>query len=156
MFAIGSATGKVGRLGHRLGAAILAEEPYRTSRRGSHPMRRREMLLLLATCIMGSRAVRAQQKAMPVVGALTIFSPPARSPFLQGLSEAGFVEGQNVAIERRSAESHYDRFPALAADLVARKDDVIAALGGIWAALAARDATSTIPIVFAVGTDAVE
>jgi len=121
-------------------------------------MRRRE-LLLLGTAILAARAGRAQQKAMPVVGVLTIFSPPpdlARSPFLQGLSEAGFVEGQSVAIERRWAENQYDRFPALAADLVARKVDVIAALGGIWAALAARNATSTIPIVFAVGTDAVE
>jgi len=120
-------------------------------------MRRRDFIILLAGAMGGwPSAARAQQKAMPVVGVLTIFLPPARSPFLQGLSEAGFVEGQNVAIERRSAESHYDRFPALAADLVARKVDVIAALGGIWAALAARDATSTIPIVFAVGTDAVE
>ena len=67
-------------------------------------MRRRELLFLLGSAMTMVPGARAQQKAMPVIGVLTIFSPPARSPFLQGLSEAGFVEGQNVAIERRSAE----------------------------------------------------
>jgi putative tryptophan/tyrosine transport system substrate-binding protein len=102
------------------------------------------------------RALCAQQKAMPVIGYLSGTSPgPNSAPFLdalrQGLSETGYVEGQNVAIEYRWAEGDYDRLPALAANLVVRKVDVIVAFGGIPAALAAKSATSTIPIVFSVG-----
>jgi putative ABC transport system substrate-binding protein len=100
-------------------------------------------------------AVRAQQKAMPMIGYLGTASPdpnsPARAAFRQGLSETGYVEGQNVAIEYRWAEGQYDRLPALAAELVARKVDVILAGGGIHAAQAAKGATSTIPIIFSVG-----
>ena len=122
-------------------------------------MRRRELLLLLATGIIGSRAVRGQQKAMPVIGYL---GSTSRGPFAmnmaafhQGLNETGYVEGHNVALEYRWAEDHYDRLPALAADLVARKVNVIAT-GSMPAALAAKDATSTIPIVFETGIDPVE
>jgi putative tryptophan/tyrosine transport system substrate-binding protein len=117
-------------------------------------MRRRELLLLLATGVIGAGAVRAQQKAMPVIGQLSAFSPPAnlgdelRSPIHQGMSEMGFVEGQNVMSEYRWAESHYDRLPALAVDLVSRKVDVIVTVAGTSGALAAKNATSTIPIVF--------
>jgi putative tryptophan/tyrosine transport system substrate-binding protein len=104
-------------------------------------------------------AVRAQQKAMPVIGWLSPGSPDPHEPrvagFYQGLGQTGYVEGQNVAIEYRWAEGRYDRLPALAADLVGRKVDLIAATA-IPAALAAKSATSTIPIVFEVGTDPVK
>jgi len=123
-------------------------------------MRRRELMLLLGGAMMAARAVRAQQKAMPVIGWLSSASPGPFAPFVaafrQGLSETGYVEGQNVAIEYRWAEGRYDRLPALAADLVGRKVDVIATSGGTSPALAAKGATSTIPIVFETGTDPVE
>jgi putative ABC transport system substrate-binding protein len=122
-------------------------------------MRRRELLLLLATGMMGARAVRAQQNAMPVIGFLHSSSPGPytlnMAAFRQGLSETGYVEGQNVALEYRWAEDRYDRLPGLAADLVARKVNLIAA-GSMPSALAAKDATSTIPIVFETGIDPVE
>jgi putative tryptophan/tyrosine transport system substrate-binding protein len=92
---------------------------------------------------------------MPVIGFLGANSPGLNSSniaaFHQGLSETGYVEGQNVAIEYRWGEGQYDRLPALAADLVARKVNVILARGGIHAAQAAKGATSTIPIIFSVG-----
>ena len=118
-------------------------------------MKRRELLLLLAGAATAARTLRAQQKAIPVIGFLGSTSPgpnePALAAFRQGLSETGYVEGQNVAIEYRWAEGRYDGLPALAADLVGRKVDVIAALGGTPSALAAKTATSVIPIVFSVG-----
>jgi putative ABC transport system substrate-binding protein len=117
-------------------------------------MKRRELMLLLGGAITAPRALRAQQKAMPVIGHLGSESPGPMAPFvaafLQGLSETGYVEGQNVAIEYRWAEGDYNRLAALAADLVRRKVDVIATLG-IPSALVAKSATSTIPIVFSVG-----
>jgi putative ABC transport system substrate-binding protein len=121
-------------------------------------MRRRDFITLLAGAMGGLPSVaRAQQKAIPVIGYLTTGSPNPNPPnpnlaaFRQGLSETGYVEGQNVAIEYRGAEGHYDRLPALAADLVGRKVDVIVALSGTPTALAAKNATSTIPIVFRTG-----
>jgi putative ABC transport system substrate-binding protein len=106
---------------------------------------------------MAARAVGAQEKAMPVIGYLSSYSPlnPFVAAFRQGLSEAGYVEGQNVAIEYRWAEGNYERLPALAADLVGRKVDVIAASGGDRSSRAAKNATSTIPIVSVIGGDPV-
>ena len=122
-------------------------------------MRRRE-LLLLAGAMAAAGPLRAQQKAMPVIGFLGNTSLDPNSPFMaafrQGLSETGYVEGQNVAIQYRWAEDRYDRLPALAADLVAHKVDVIVTSGGVTSALAAKNATSTIPIVFEIGVDPVE
>jgi putative ABC transport system substrate-binding protein len=122
-------------------------------------MNRRElMLLLLGGAMTVPFALRAQQKSMPVIGFLNTGSPGPSAPFVvafrQGLGDTGYVEGQNVAIEYRWAEGLYDRLPALAADLVGRKVDLIAT-NAIPSALAAKSATSTIPIVFEVGTDPV-
>src|SRR6266850_3421333 len=121
-------------------------------------MRRRDFIILLAGAMGGwPSAVRAQQKAIPVIGYLNSTSPvpgeTSSAAFRQGLSEAGYVEGQNLAIEYRWAMGRYDRLPALAADLVARKVDVIAATGG--SARPAKNATSTIPIVFTGSGDPV-
>jgi putative ABC transport system substrate-binding protein len=94
-------------------------------------MRRREFLLL-ACALIAPLPLRAQQKAMPVIGYLHYGSPGSFAPYVtafrQGLSETGYVEGQNVAVEYRWAEGRYDRLPALAADLVGRNVDVIAAV----------------------------
>jgi putative tryptophan/tyrosine transport system substrate-binding protein len=115
-------------------------------------MKRRDLMLLLGgAAITWPRPAPAQHKAMLVIGYLHPGAPdgPALSTlaaFHQGLGDAGYIEGQNVAIEYRWAEGHYDRLPAFAADLAGRKVDLIAAVGN--AALAAKDATSTIPIVF--------
>ena len=115
-------------------------------------MRRRKLLLLLGGAVTAARTLRAQQKAMPVVGFLSgVASGPNAifvAAFRQGLSEIGYVEGQNVAIDYRWAEGHFDRLPALAADLVGRKVDAIAATDSLAAVRAAKSATSTIPIVF--------
>jgi putative tryptophan/tyrosine transport system substrate-binding protein len=107
-------------------------------------------MLVLGGALTAARGLRAQQKAMPVIGFLGVASPGPYAPFVaalrQGLSETGYVEGQNLAIEYRWAEGHYDRLPALAADLVGRKVDMIATTGGGSSARAAKSATSTIPM----------
>jgi len=122
-------------------------------------MIRRRFILLLGGAMTAARALRAQQKAMPVIGYLDTgsLSEAARfvAAFQQGLSETAYVEGQNLTIEYRWAEDRYDRLPALAADLVGRKVDVIVASGGFVCALAAKCATSTIPIVFSGVSDPV-
>jgi putative tryptophan/tyrosine transport system substrate-binding protein len=132
-----------------------------TNRRQDCRIDRRALISLAVGATAWPLAARAQKKAMPVIGQLSPSSPPAdlgdlfRGVIHQGMGEMGFVEGQNMMWEYRWAEDHYDRLPALAADLVSRKVDVIVTRGGIAAALAAKNATSTIPIVFVSVGDAV-
>jgi putative ABC transport system substrate-binding protein len=120
-------------------------------------MRRRQFLGVVGGAAAWPLAARAQQPGMPTVGFLrsTSFAefPHLVTAFRQGLNEIGFVENQNVAIEFRSAEDRYDRLPALVADLVRRRVSLM--VGNAAAALAAKAATTTIPIVFAVGSDPV-
>jgi putative ABC transport system substrate-binding protein len=120
-------------------------------------MRRREFIAGLGSAAAWPVVVGAQQPAVPVIGFLNPQSADiavANSLFFEGLREAGYVEGQNVAVEYRWAENQYDRLPALAADLVRRREAVIVVTGSP-AALAAKAATSTIPIVFGTTRDPV-
>jgi putative tryptophan/tyrosine transport system substrate-binding protein len=121
-------------------------------------MRRRNLMTVLAGAAAYPLLARAQQKPMPVIGALSNNLPDPASPgvvaFRQGLSEIGYVVGQNVSVEYRQSEGRVDRLPALAADLVGRRVDLIMAVGDD-AASAAKNATSTIPIVFTSGGDPV-
>jgi putative ABC transport system substrate-binding protein len=117
-------------------------------------MRRRKVFTLLGGAAVWPVAVRAQQKRVPVVGYLGSASPGSSAPYLaafhRGLSEGGYVDGQNLVIEYRWAEGRYDLLPAFAAELAQRQVDVIAAIGDP-AGVAAKSATSTIPVVFLVG-----
>ena len=123
-------------------------------------MRRREFIALLGgVAATWPLPVDAQQPAMPVIGFL---NPASLQPwenyltgFRTGLKEVGYVDGQNVTVEFRWAEGHYDRLPAMAADLVRRKVAVLVATGGAPSVVAAKAATSTIPIVFTIGVDPV-
>jgi putative ABC transport system substrate-binding protein len=123
-------------------------------------MNRRDFIVLLGA-VMGTagRGLRAQQKAMPVIGYLNGTSPDANAPLLaafrQGLTETGWVEGQTVAIEYRWAEGRLDQLPTLAAELVNRSVEVIVASGSDRSAVAAKTATSTIPIVAVIAGDPV-
>jgi len=125
-------------------------------------MRRRELIvdMSVAAIFWPGAAARAQQKALPVIGFLSSRSPEDSSAqmagFRQGLAEMGHVEGENLAIEYRWAHGDYERLPALAADLVNKSVRVVATVGGEPPALAAKGATATIPIVFAMGSDPVQ
>jgi len=126
---------------------------------GGEELNRRDLLILISAVIAWPLGAHGQQKALPMIGYLASSSAGPSAPnvnaFRQGLSDAGYVEGSNVAIEYRWADGNYDRLPALAADLVARKVAVIVGSGGSPAALAAKNATSSIPIVFTGVSDPV-
>src|SRR5947208_1166462 len=123
-------------------------------------MKRREFIAVLGgAAATWPLVARAQQKSMPLIGYLGVGLPQLQHPFVvafrEGLKETGFVDGENLIIEYRWAEEHYDRLPALAADLVRRKVDVIVATGEP-SLRAAASATSTIPVVFVTGNDPVQ
>jgi putative tryptophan/tyrosine transport system substrate-binding protein len=124
-------------------------------------MQRRAFITLLGgAAVVSPLTARAQQSTMPTIGFLGSASPDGYAPFvggfLWGLKDAGFIDGENVAIAYRWAEGQYDRLPSLAADLVAKRVSVIVATGGLPTSLAAKEATKTIPIVFTLGSDPVK
>src|ERR1700680_4908991 len=128
-------------------------------------MRRRDFIAgvggaAVAPSVLWPFAAQAQQRAVPVIGFLSSGTPELYADrlraFRQGLSETGYVEGRNAAIEYRWAENNYDRLPALAVDLAQRRVAVIVAVGAVNAVLAAKAASATIPIVFQVGSDPVQ
>ena len=126
----------------------------------SELMKRREFITVLGAAAAWPLGAQAQQPKVPVVGWLSGQTPHARAQptaaFRQGLNEAGFAEGHNVAIEYRWAEGHYERLPALAADLVGRQVALMVTTGSLLSSIVGKAATTTIPVVFAVGSDPVK
>jgi putative ABC transport system substrate-binding protein len=122
-------------------------------------MRRRDFISIVGGAVACPLASAAQQPAMPVIGFLSSLSPDGQAPmtrgYLQGLAETGFVEGRNVTIEYRWASGQYDQLPAMVADVISRHVSVIDAVAGSAPGLAAKAATTTIPIVFQTGSDPV-
>ena len=123
-------------------------------------MNRRDFITLLGGAAAWPLAARAQQRTLPVIGILGSTTAEVGASrvnaFMQGLKDTGFVEGQNIAIEARSANNQYDRLPAMAAELVRARVALIFAFGNNLPTRAAKNATSTIPIVFGMGADPVQ
>ena len=123
-------------------------------------MRRRELVTLLCTASLTPIGARSQERGIPVIGFLDEWNTAAFADrvgkFQDGLRTLGFVEGKNIAVEYRFAEGRYERLPELASDLVGRGVKAVAATGGDVAALAAKAATSTVPMVFVIGGDPIE
>jgi putative ABC transport system substrate-binding protein len=123
-------------------------------------MQRRKFIGLVGAAAAWPIVARTQQRTMPTIGFLGAGSPDGQAPFvdgfLRGLKEAGFIDGENVAIVYRWAEGQYDRLPSLVANLVAKRVSMIVATGGLQTSLAAKEATQTIPIVFTLGSDPVK
>jgi ABC-type uncharacterized transport system substrate-binding protein len=123
-------------------------------------IQRRDLIVALGGAAAWPLAARAQQASLPIVGVVSGRSRHADAPsaaaFHKGLNQSGYVDGQNVTVEYHWVEGQYDRLPGLMADLVRRQVNVIATTGNNTTALAAKAATATIPIVFAVGADPVK
>src|SRR5262245_16124401 len=133
-------------------------DPQAEGHMASHIERRKFLATLFVGAAAWPLAARAQQAGIPVIGFLSSISEEfyILEAFRRGLLEQGYIEGRNVVMDYRYAEGRYERLPALAAELVSRRVNVIAAVGSSPAALAAKAATQTIPIVFLLGTDVVE
>ena len=140
------------RVAYRTSRCVLGFDPVLRGPGPGRPMRRREFITIVGGAVMWPLAAHPQQAGVPVIGFMSSRSLEGSThllaAFRQGLGETGFTEGQNVAIEFRWAQGQYQRLPEFAADLVNRRVAVFTAVGGETSALAAKQATSTIPIVF--------